>query len=262
MNTRFVYCDETGDDGNNTLSSDIFVLTSIYMLSEAWNENYNKIREFRKAWRIRYGIHIQEEMHTKHFLTDKEPFRHYGWSVEQKQDMLKEFTLLIASLDIKIVNTIIDKTKIKDSEYNVLEKALTYSVQRIENDSAGNWNYLIIADKGRIKPMRKTARAIRAYNPIYSQFGGIVNRPIKYLLEDVLEKDSKESYFIQTCDFISYFVHLYYIVNMLKKSKPNRVSNIIDDHFVKRVLITLKKAGVLNVKANNDNEYGLVIYPK
>ena len=262
MNTRFVYCDETGDDGNNTMSSDIFVLTSIYMPSESWNENYKKVKEFRKTWRQNYGIHITEEMHTKQFLTDKDPFRKYGWSNEQKQQMLKEFTFLIASLDIMIINTVIDKTKINVDEYNVLEKALTYSIQRIENDSAGNWNYIIISDKGRISPMRKTARAIRAYNPIHSQFGGMVNKPIKYLLEDILEKDSKESYNIQICDFVSYFVHLYYTVKYLNKGIPKRASRLIDNGFVGSVMATLREAGVLNLKANSSNEYGLVIYPK
>ena len=262
MNTRFVYCDETGDDGQNTMSSDIFVLTSVYMPSESWNENYKRIKDFRKAWRQNYGIHITEEMHTKQFLTDKEPFRKYRWSIEQKQKMLKEFTLLIASLDIQIINAIIDKTKINADEYRVLENALTYSIQRIENDSAGNWNYVIISDKGRISPMRKTARAIRAYNPIQSQFGGVINKPIKYLLEDVLEKDSKESYFIQICDFVSYFIHLFYTVRFLKKEKPKRVCRLIDDRFVGSVIATLKEAGVLNLKANSSNEYGLVIYPK
>ena len=262
MNTRFVYCDETGDDGKNTKSSDIFVLTSIYMSSEAWNDNYKKIKDFRKIWKDKYGIHVTEEMHTKQFLTDKDPFRKYGWTIEQKQQMLKEYTLLITSLDITIINTVIDKSKITTDEYNVLEKALTYSIQRIENDSAGNWNYIIISDKGRIGPMRKTARAIRAYNPICSQFGGMINKPIKYLLEDILEKDSKESYYIQICDFISYFVHLYYSVKYLKKEKPKRVSRIIDDRFVGSVIATLKESGVLNLKANGSNEYGLVIYPK
>ena len=36
--------------------------------------------------------------------------------------------------------------------------------------------------------MRKTARAIRAFNPIHSQFGGYVNKPIRYLIEDIMEK--------------------------------------------------------------------------
>ena len=112
MNTRFVYCDETGDDGKNTLSSDIFVLTSMYMPSESWNENYKRIKDLRKDWKDQYGLHVTEEMHTKQFLTDKDPFRNYGWTLEQKREMLKEYTLLIASLDIKIINTIIDKTRI------------------------------------------------------------------------------------------------------------------------------------------------------
>ncbi len=262
MNTRIVYCDETGDDGGNTKSSDIFVLTSLYTPSESWNNNFKSIKEFRKNWKEKYGIPVKEEMHTKQFLTDKDPYRNYQWSAEQKRQMLKEYTLLIASLDIKIINTIIDKTKIKTTDYNVLENALTYSVQRIENDSVGNWNYIIISDQGRISPMRKTARAIRAYNPIQSQFGGVLNKPIKYLLEDVLEKDSKESYFIQLCDFVSYFVHLYYSVNYLKKNKPKRVNRLIDDNFVGSVMATLKAGDVLNLKANSANKYGLVIYPK
>ena len=65
--------------------------------------------------------------------------------------------------------------------------------------------------------MKKTARAIRNYNPITSIFNNdnYYNSPIKNMIEDILEKDSKESYFIQVCDFISYVVNLYfkYVVN-------------------------------------------------
>lgn len=226
MNTRLVYCDETGDDGRNTSSSTAFILTSICMPSESWNENYRRIKELRRKWKDTYGFHISEEMHTKHFLTDKNPYRSYGWTIEQRQEMLKEYAVMISSLDIKAVNTIIDKTRIVKEGYDVLEHALTYNIQRIENDSSGNWNYLIITDQGRVAPMRKTARKIRVYNPIYSQFGGSVNKPIKYLLEDILEKDSKESYFIQICDFISYFVHLYYGIRYRECPLPGRVSKL------------------------------------
>ncbi len=47
-------------------------------------------------------------------------------------------------MDFSIVNVIIDKTKITDNTYNILEKALTYNIQRIENDSERQWNYIII----------------------------------------------------------------------------------------------------------------------
>lgn len=261
METRIVYCDETGDDGLNTSSSNDFILTSIYMPSSSWQSNFDAVKSFRKDLKQSFGFHTGQEMHTKHFLTDKNPYRSYGWSDEQKRDILKAFTLMIAGLDLKIVNVIIDKEKISRPDYHVLENALTYNIQRIENDSNGNWNFIIITDRGRISPMRKTARAIRAYNPIQSQFGGYVNKPIKSLVEDILDKDSKESYFIQICDFVSYFVHLYYKTHYKKESLPNRVAKLIDTNFIGSVMATFNSTQVFNLKASSE-KYGLVIYPK
>lgn len=263
MKTYIAYFDETGDDGVTTTSSDHFVLTSLYMPAESWQQNFNLMRGLRKELRDKYGFHVTEEMHTKLFLTDKNPYRNYQWSKEIKQEIIKAFTLAIAEMDLKIVNVIIDKTKFKDGNYLVLENALKYNIQRIENDSDGEWNYLIITDEGRIAPMRKTARAIRAFNPIQSKYSyGFVNQPITNMIEDILEKNSSESYFIQICDFVSFFMHLYFKTEYRQEGLPKRVANVIDDGFVKRVLVTLKKAGRLNLKANETNPYGLVIYPK
>ena len=168
-----------------------------------------------------------------HVITDKNPYRNYHWNTEIKQDILRKYTLAIGSLDLKIVNVIIDKTKFRDMNYPVLENALKYNIQRIENDSDGNKYY---NDK--------------------------VNQPISYLIEDILEKDSKESHFIQICDFVSFFVHLYFMTKVQGKALPNRVGNNIDISFVGSVMATLKERGKLNLKASGTNEYGLVIYPK
>ncbi|MCM1044592.1 MAG: DUF3800 domain-containing protein [Candidatus Gastranaerophilales bacterium] len=261
METQIVYCDETGDDGLNTSSSEAFILTSIYMPSSSWQGNYNNIKAFRSNLKKKYGFHIGQEMHTKHFLTDKNPYRAYNWTPTQRTEILKKYTLMIASLNISAINVIIDKSFITVNDYPVLQNALTYNIQRIENDSQGNWNFILITDKGRISPMRKTARAIRAYNPIQSQFGGYINKPIKNMIEDVLEKDSKESHFIQICDFISYFAHLYYLIQYKNKELPNRVGNLINKEFVGSVMATFSANGILNEKASRE-KYGLVIYPK
>lgn len=261
METQIVYCDETGDDGLNTTSSESFILTSIYMPSSSWQENYNIVKAFRCSLKDEYGFHTGQEMHTKHFLTDKNPYRIYHWTKMQRIEILKKYTLMIATLNISAINVIIDKSFITTSDYPVLQNALTYNIQRIENDSQGSWNFLLITDKGRISPMRKTARTIRAYNPIQSQFGGYINKPIKNMIEDVLEKDSKESHFIQICDFISYFVHLYYLTRYKNKELPNRVGNLINKEFVGSVMATFSSNGVLNEKASHE-KYGLVIYPK
>ena len=231
------------------------------MPSSSWQGNYNTVKAFRSNLKNEYGFHTGQEMHTKHFLTDKNPYRTYRWTKTQKTELLKKYTLMIASLNISAINVIIDKSFITIGDYPVLQNALTYNIQRIENDSQGSWNFILITDKGRISPMRKTARAIRAYNPIQSQFGGYINKPIKNMIEDVLEKDSKESHFIQICDFISYFVHLYYLTRYKNKELPNRVGNLINKEFVGSVMATLSTNGILNEKASHE-KYGLVIYPK
>lgn len=263
MKTYLVYFDETGDDGITTASSDHFILTSVYMPAENWQQNFNLIRALKKELRDKYGFHVSEEIHTKHLLYNKNPYRAYKWDNDTRTEILKSVTLTIAAMDLSIINVIIDKNKIKNPDYNVLSTALTYNIQRIENDSKGEWNYIIITDEGRIAPMRKTARKIRAFNPIQSKYSyGFTNQPISCLVEDIMEKNSKESYFIQICDFVSYFSHLYFTTHIQGKPLPNRVANLIDESFVGSVMATLKKANKLNLKANEKNPYGFVIYPK
>ena len=133
-------------------------------------------------------------------------------------------------------------------------------IQRIENTSHGEWNYIVITDPGRTAPMRKTARAMRAFNPIPSHDGGYRNLPIQYMIEDILEKDSKESFFVQICDFISYFVSLYYKINYLHGSITGRAANVVSDKTVNWIMEELKTNGVFDLKASHE-KYGLVIYP-
>lgn len=263
METQIVYCDETGDDGNNTSSSDTFILTSLYMPASSWQDNFNIMYSVRQKLKTKYGFHTKQEMHTKIFLTDKGVYRAYNWIPQQKKEILRYFVWAVTQMDLSIVNVIIDKNNIIKNDYPILENALKYNIQRIDNTIGGSWNYLIITDEGRISPMRNTARKIRTYNPIQSQLPGTGyrNRPIRNLIEDILDKDSKESYFIQLCDFISYFVHLFYKVEYKSENLPNRIGRLIDPAFVKKVMESLKNSNKLNLKASKD-PYGLVIYPK
>lgn len=264
MNTCIVYFDETGDDGVTTASSDHFVLTSVYMPVESWQKNFDKMKSLRRELKDKFGFHVSQEMHTKQFLTDKNPYREYKWTPEIRREILIAFTKTITEMNLRIVNVIIDKTKFKNADYPVLERALTYNIQRVENDSKENeWNYLIITDEGRLAPMRKTARQIRSFNPVQSKYSyDYTNMPITNMIEDIMEKKSSESYFIQIADFVSYFVHLYFETRIRGNQLPKRIQNVIDDKFVGSVLETLKIHESLNLKANEKNNFGFVIYPK
>lgn len=265
METQIVYFDESGDDGVKERSSDIFILSSLYMKSEDWQNNYDIIKACRKHMYREFGFHISEELHTKHLLTDKKPYRDYKWSPETRYEIIATFCNCINKLSAKSVNVIIDKEAIKNSDYLVLDNALTYNIQRIENDSykSGCWNYIMITDRGRVGVMRKKARAIRTYNPIPSQYTlDHTNIPISGMIGDILEKDSNESYFIQVCDYISYIVCLYYNNQIKSLALPNRVSLVLDSTKLIGLMNKMKESGLLNLKASHKNDYGLVIYPK
>ena len=262
MDTYIAYFDETGDDGITTKSSFEFVLSSIYMPSEKWQENYDAFKTFRKQIRSLYGLYVNEEMHTMDFLRNRDPYRNFNWSLEEKREILISFAKAISSLDIKAVNVIIDKTNIKNEDYSVLEKAVTYNIQNIENDSNGDWKYIIISDKGRISRMRETARKIRTlkYASTYDDCSS--NLPINNLIEDIMEKDSKECFFIQICDYISCFIFLYYRNIMKKTILPKRIGFLIDEEFVTNIIKIFKKGEILNTNAATDNEYGIAVFPK
>lgn len=99
---------------------------------------------------------------------------------------------------------------------------MKYNIQRIENDSDGQWNYLVITDEGRIAPMRKTARAIRAFNPIQSKYlPGFVNHPISNMIEDIMEKIHQNHILFK---YVISFHFLYIYISKSKfgkKSYPN-----------------------------------------
>jgi hypothetical protein len=114
---------------------------------------------------------------------------------------------------VRIINVVINKKNIQTDSYEVLGNALTYSVQRIENDlsrMSPASKYVILTDSGRVGKMRKTTRKIQRINFIPSKYSiGSYRKEIQHLIEDPLPKDSKESFFIQLSDLVSYIVFLY-----------------------------------------------------
>lgn len=264
METRIVYYDESGDDGNLTTSSPYFVLTSVSMDATDWKENYLLMKDLRKNLRQKYGLHTYVEMHLKDFLYDHNPYRQYNWTALDRRKLLVEYVHGIVELKIQAINVIIDKSQITTENYPILENALKYNIQRIDNTYRLDRNFIAISDEGRVGMMRKTARAICVYNQVPSSCFDQPSRniPVKSMIEDILEKDSKDSPFIQIADNISYFVNLYYKVIQKGERLPTRVARVIDSQDLIDIMNRFKSSDILNLAASKTNEYGLVIYPK
>jgi hypothetical protein len=259
------YFDESGDDGYPKYSSETFILTSIYMHHSKWRENYDRIYNLRKYLKKQYGFPIKQELHTRDFIMDKEEY-HGRYTPEQRREIIFWCCKLLYRLQLKIINVCIDKKKINRPTYNVLKNALTYNIQRIENDMryiSGESRFIMITDEGRLSTMTKTTREIQKINYIPSHYTAEnYRREIKCMIEDPLPKNSAQSYFIQLADMVSYLVNLYIKQNISepKVGWSKRVKNVFADGDIIELMSLIKPC--LNLKASKHNEFGIVCYPK
>jgi hypothetical protein len=262
---QLAYYDESGDDGYPQYSSPFFVLTALYLHYMNWRQSFDAIHRFRRQLKRDYGLPVNTEMHARRFLLNKRPYRALGLSDSTRLDIFGLFCDLTANLDARIVNVVIVKPRVSHVGYRVLDTALTYSIQRIENDLQPRLHpenrFLIITDTGRVGKMRATSRRIQRINFIPSQFGPTSYRSeIKSLIEDPLPKDSKESYFIQLADLVSWVVYLHSIDQTGISQYSNRLAPLISASLVVDWLERLRPS--LNTAASRDDPYGIVYHPK
>lgn len=261
---KICYYDESGDDGYPSYSSPLFVLTSIYLDHLNWKRIHEQVVELRRELKVDFNFPVKMELHTKQFLLDKDPYRNIGLNYSQKIDLISRACKFIGSLDVRIINVMINKPAILRPDYDVLNTALTYSIQRIENDidpkSNPDIKFMVITDEGRVGKMRKTTRSIQRINFIPSQYGtGSIRKEIRSMIEDPLPKDSKESYFIQMADLVAYVIYLYGIRKLKIGNFPNRLNKYLTDNQLKEWLDLLKPS--FNLEASPRNTYGVKIHP-
>lgn len=258
------YFDESGDDGYPNFSSPLFVLSSVYLHYLNWKDTYSAICSFRQQLKKDFGLPIGMELSTNRFLLNKKPYKKYNFSDDMRILIMDLYCDFISQIDLRIVNVAINKKAIRTTDYLVLDNALTYSIQRIENDLTTldpAKKFMIITDEGRVSKMRKTSRRIQKINFIPSIFGPYsYRREIKSLIEDPLPKDSKESYFIQIADLVACVVYMHKGLDLGVTALPKRMPAQVEKGKLLDWMERLKAS--LNLEASHYDPYGVVCYPK
>lgn len=257
------YYDESGDDGYPEYSSRLFALSVVYMHHLNWKDNFESFHSFRQYLKEKYQLPVNWEIKAKKFILNKNPYRNLELSAHDRLDIISQFCDYFSGLKVKVINVVINKNRIKTTAYNVLDNALKYSIQRIENDLEKidpTNRFLTITDEGRVGKMRSTCRRIQKFNYIPSKFTSKPYRKeIKLMIEDPLPKNSKDSHFIQCADILAYIVYLYSMFNEGIEELHGRLPEEINFAKVKEWMESMKP--VLNLEATNKDEYGVVCYP-
>jgi len=245
MQTKLLYFDESGDDGIKIPgnSSDFFVLSGICVSSADWRNSLAKIKAYRNELKKEHDFPVSMEFHTYEFIKCKEPSESFRtWPVEERLKILRGMCDFICSLELPIVTIIYDKLK-ADSQGvlgRVLETVLKKCIDELEKlcRFGEDWNYFLISDEGRLSAMRKAVRKI----------------PNQYMIEEVFEKDSKHSYFIQLSDYIATFTRLHYRYIICGNEIPQWLkSKQIDKELI---------LDVMNRLGDSGNVFQHVVIPK
>jgi hypothetical protein len=258
------YLDESGDDGYPRYSSPLFVLTCAYLRDDQWRDTFDRLRAFRARLRANWGIPVKWELHAKYFILGKKPFTALGLSEAQRIQVVDEYCEEIAKSSLRVVNVVINKTKISTPRYEVLDRALNYLIQRVENDILRNRvpdNFIVITDPGRVGKMTSTSRKMVRHNYIPSQYGSYAYKQLlKRMLEDPLPKDSKESYFIQVADLVAYIVYMHKLLELGAGVLGGRVPAQINGAKLREWMVSLSPC--LNLSASRYDPFGVVCYPR
>ncbi len=227
---HFIYIDDSRDE-------QLCIFSALAIPVEQWHHNFQRIRDFRKALKTKWGIYVYKELHAWKFVSGRGRPSAKIITKSQRAKIFRQTVELVANFsEARLFNAVAPRKKdVTAFEWmlNRINKALKVW------DSYG----LLICDEGKEAIYTKLVRKLYVFNPIPSKFGywaetqqSWKNVPIDRIVEDPFFKDSAKSYFIQLVDFCAYA--------LLRRERPLPSKTKYNIHQVFRVLdpILVKEA--------------------
>lgn len=247
-----MYVDESGDSGLTNSPTRYFCLSGIVVHESSWRDFLTSLIQLRKVLRSVHGLPMRSEIHASEFINK----RVFDLERHVRLAILRNTVDELAKINcISITNVIVDKQG-KPPNYDVFEAAWGTLFQRFENTLIhGNFpggyredHGMVITDATAGKKLTRLMRRMAVYNfiPNDARFGaGARNIPIRRVIEDPHEKDSRQTLPIQMCDVVAYF--------LLQRFAPNS--------YIRRQHASTyfdRLAPVLNKRASRFDKLGIV----
>lgn len=219
-----MYVDESGDTGLPSVGSPtaLFCLSGVFVHELAWRDTIEQLLQFRRWLYRRYAIPQEAELHTAEMI-NKPGKLHPSLSSLAKHERLaiiRQFANEISQLrDISIINVVLDKMRGIPSSDDVFNYAWTSLFQRFENtidqkNFPGTPNPqergLVFPDDTDGGKLKDLLGKMRINNLLKINLGSgastRINRPVRFLIEDPVVRDSTQSYLIQVADCSAYLL--------------------------------------------------------
>ncbi|MCW5724950.1 MAG: DUF3800 domain-containing protein [Maricaulaceae bacterium] len=211
----FIYVDESGDPGRKDTSSAVLVLAGLTVAAARQPDVVKAIEAMRGEVQARYGLKPSAKMRGSDWM--REGSVPVGRRVEMIEFALKKIAA-IPGLRLFLVAVNKDGLPAEIDIYRAGWKAM---LQRFDGwlARANRGAQLpkaapgvVMCDDTRGGQLNALVSELKARNPV-EQRGGLlggartVNRPLRYIIEDPLRRNGRESQLIQAADLCAYAVY-------------------------------------------------------
>jgi hypothetical protein len=202
------YMDESGDTGTSAGSpTPTYTVCAVLVHETQWVTLFDDLIGFRRYLKNEFGLRMREEIKATQLVRGSGPWASLGLGDTLRKRIYRSLMRFQGkSGAVLTYAVVIDKAPLSSPE-EVRQRAWRYAFQRVERTmNARSERVMLIPDSGQYHWIRKLAREMRRFSNVGSMLGtGTMARPLhRVLIDDPVERQSHESYFIQLADLNAY----------------------------------------------------------
>jgi Protein of unknown function (DUF3800) len=214
---ELLFIDESGDNGLVEGSTEFYILAGISIESSCWKECFWKILDLRRVISQKYGLRI-DEIKGSHLFSHRGPFFNSSLNPLDLEWIYNQIIDLICAPLIECFAIVKSKKEFKKSQFQPKTKNLIRLLdERIWREYLTAYETYLLEKTGKTQ-RPQTALIYFDFNPsqekhvrqIVREFSRKFDRQARFpsagIVEDVIFRDSKASYFIQLADILAFSI--------------------------------------------------------
>lgn len=235
-----MYVDESGDPGISGYSSPHFILSGLIISQDNWNKNLDHLKKFRGVIKETYGLNKRTEIHASELIRIKKIKEYQKIRKSDRINILRDYASQIPVIfsEARVINICLRTTdfttsgEIQETAWRRLIERYDTFLKKTVKDKG-----IIVSDDTDSTRIMLLMRKMRISNSVKSPFGpDSFNAITDNIIEDIFQRSSHHSFFIQTVDIITQLLYrMEYPKGSLRKFG-------IEKQFIKLSPILLKEA--------------------
>ena len=202
------YMDESGDPGVHPGSpTPTYTVACVFVHASDWVGLFDDLIRFRRYLRANFGLRMRQEIKANELVKGSGPWASLPHGERVRKRIYRSVMRFQAKTErVKTFAVVIDKSRCSTAD-EVRETAWRHALERVEVFARHNSDtVMLFPDSGNYDRFRRLSREMRRYSHVGAMIGGgTLSRPLaSVLIDDPVERDSTQSYFVQLADLDAY----------------------------------------------------------